>query len=341
MSTEGISWDAFLTDTGVSSESEIEKSIGEIDKKTYEKLDKKEIIEKLKLDLAKVFNNTPFNDVLEKTSTGVERDQTIPALYLRPNDFFRIEPENLLCFSPMLCLLSTHKSIIVGYEFFDEALHRYYDSKNNKYACAYKINRTDILGFERVGEVKFNRLKTSKTLKFIQGFKGAPGAGLIGGLIVGAVVKGAMIAEGKIVEETGTLYSLSFKENDEVITLDIICEQFYSTFEDFLSANWTNRVDLEKYIDTLVDEFKGDSQCFIATSLYGDCNHPKVMTLRRFRDDVLSPKYIGRVFIKLYYKYSPKFVEKLSIESKSNLLLNNAIRHILNFFILVLRTFGL
>ena len=45
--------------------------------------------------------------------------------------------------------------------------------------------------------------------------------------------------------------------------------------------------------------------CFIATAVYGDFYAPEVIALRRFRDETLESSVIGRVFISLYYRYSP------------------------------------
>jgi cold shock CspA family protein len=45
--------------------------------------------------------------------------------------------------------------------------------------------------------------------------------------------------------------------------------------------------------------------CFIATAVYGDYYSPKVIALRRFRDESLRPYAIGRIFIAIYYKISP------------------------------------
>jgi len=47
------------------------------------------------------------------------------------------------------------------------------------------------------------------------------------------------------------------------------------------------------------------AQCFIATAACGDATHPDVMTLRRFREDILRPNLAGRVFIRAYYYASP------------------------------------
>lgn len=48
--------------------------------------------------------------------------------------------------------------------------------------------------------------------------------------------------------------------------------------------------------------------CYIATMAYGDYNHPQVLTLRRFRDDVLLKNKFGRLSVKMYYFLSPKLV---------------------------------
>lgn len=48
-----------------------------------------------------------------------------------------------------------------------------------------------------------------------------------------------------------------------------------------------------------------NSSCFVATAVYEDCNHKKVIRLRRFRDETLSKSFLGNLFIKLYYKYGP------------------------------------
>ena len=45
--------------------------------------------------------------------------------------------------------------------------------------------------------------------------------------------------------------------------------------------------------------------CFIATATMGDYNHPYVLELRKFRDDVLFSHKAGRLFIHVYYRLSP------------------------------------
>ncbi len=52
------------------------------------------------------------------------------------------------------------------------------------------------------------------------------------------------------------------------------------------------------------------SFCYIATMVYGSYDAPEVMVLRKFRDEVLQRSWLGRKFIRVYYKYSPSLVRK-------------------------------
>jgi hypothetical protein len=76
-----------------------------------------------------------------------------------------------------------------------------------------------------------------------------------------------------------------------------------------------------------------NSGCYIATMAYGDYDHPQVMILRKFRDEVLDKSEFGKWFIKTYYHYSPKLVKKL----KNKKVINSMIRRILNQFIKLIK----
>lgn len=69
--------------------------------------------------------------------------------------------------------------------------------------------------------------------------------------------------------------------------------------------------------------------CYIATAVYGDYDAPEVITLRKFRDQILSRNKIGKIFIKIYYKYSPKIADNMKEHSK----FNSFVKLILNKFI--------
>jgi hypothetical protein len=58
--------------------------------------------------------------------------------------------------------------------------------------------------------------------------------------------------------------------------------------------------------------------CYIATAVYGSYDAPEVMTLRKFRDNVLKKSVFGRMFIRFYYRLSPPLAEKLKYAKRVN-----------------------
>lgn len=69
----------------------------------------------------------------------------------------------------------------------------------------------------------------------------------------------------------------------------------------------------------------GSSGCYIATMAYGDYDHPQVMILRQFRDEVLYKSAFGKWFIKTYYHFSPKLVERLKNQRTVNIIIRKAL----------------
>jgi hypothetical protein len=53
-------------------------------------------------------------------------------------------------------------------------------------------------------------------------------------------------------------------------------------------------------------ESKSGATCFVASTAYGDPNHPDVIYLRQFRDTVLSQSAPGRAFVAWYWHTGPK-----------------------------------
>jgi hypothetical protein len=51
--------------------------------------------------------------------------------------------------------------------------------------------------------------------------------------------------------------------------------------------------------------------CFIATVVYGSPNHHKLKVFRKFRDELLLKDKVGRVFIRLYYRISPRVAYRI------------------------------
>lgn len=52
-------------------------------------------------------------------------------------------------------------------------------------------------------------------------------------------------------------------------------------------------------------------KCFVATACYGDCSHPTVIVLRRFRDRCLRRSNAGRSFIAWYYRNGPGLAARI------------------------------
>lgn len=76
--------------------------------------------------------------------------------------------------------------------------------------------------------------------------------------------------------------------------------------------------------------------CYVATAIYGSYDCPEVWTLRRFRDETLSKSILGKLFIKIYYTISPKFVEWFG----DKLFFSKTIKPILDSFVEKLRNKG-
>ncbi|MFC2160629.1 CFI-box-CTERM domain-containing protein [Acidobacteriota bacterium] len=71
----------------------------------------------------------------------------------------------------------------------------------------------------------------------------------------------------------------------------------------------------EDILEEIWEEAK-NTPCFIATAAFGSPLHPYVKTLQDFRDNYLMTNRPGRMFVKLYYKYSPP-IAKLITNHKS------------------------
>ncbi|MBR4325249.1 MAG: WYL domain-containing protein [Bacteroidales bacterium] len=108
------------------------------------------------------------------------------------------------------------------------------------------------------------------------------------------------------------------------------------------SSNSTNSYNyrLITYSPTTISSYslksssKSSEGCYIATMVYGDYDHPKVMILRQYRDNHLMKSCFGRWFVKSYYYVSPKAVKVL----RNKNLINNLLRKVIDRIVEKIRT---
>ncbi|WP_377978395.1 CFI-box-CTERM domain-containing protein [Aquirufa originis] len=74
----------------------------------------------------------------------------------------------------------------------------------------------------------------------------------------------------------------------------------FKTKEEFIHLEYIEKVNLFPPVKQ-----SSNSNCFVVTTTMGDKNHPIVVDFRKYRDQVLLQRDLGRLFIKLYYKIGP------------------------------------
>lgn len=251
------------------------------------------------------------NVIVGETDIGQWKEQIVPSLYFRQNEFFRID-FNSASNGYLLKFISTEINVSFSIEFLDTVFLSHYKIENNKFSLLKLISRSDLTRFEKIGPIKFMAVKAKNSLKMMKGMQGAPVGGLIPGLIFRGAFKLAARAEDDLVEKDGVHFALYFLQGGIEKKLEIIVDSFYGEkFEEILKKHWTT-ITPPKPID---EDSKGG--CFIATACYKDYDHPIVLELREFRDAFLSERNWGKKFIVAYYKFSPKYAKLIE---KSDLL---------------------
>lgn len=72
--------------------------------------------------------------------------------------------------------------------------------------------------------------------------------------------------------------------------------------------------------------------CYIATMVYGDYDHPQVMHLRKFRDNILLNSALGHILVKIYYFVSPYLVTVLKERKSINLIIKRILDRLIEKF---------
>jgi len=81
----------------------------------------------------------------------------------------------------------------------------------------------------------------------------------------------------------------------------------------------------------------GSVGCFIATVAYRDHDHPNVQILREFRDHFLLTNSFGRMFVDMYYRYSPSLSKFVANRSSMKTLARFTLMPIVGFSSLVIK----
>jgi len=74
-----------------------------------------------------------------------------------------------------------------------------------------------------------------------------------------------------------------------------------------------------KLIQESVQQIEPAKSCCIATATMGDINHPYIMLLRQYRDNILLNRALGRLLVRIYYLASPplaKLIEKSPVSQR-------------------------
>lgn len=120
-------------------------------------------------------------------------------------------------------------------------------------------------------------------------------------------------------ESTGSILTLNYIDEDTKDERNIIVllpKSYVEFTKSAFDINWKPQ---------LSESDKKSSNCYIATVCYNHAYAPEVQILRQFRDKFLAKKYLGRIFISIYYIISPNLVKYF----KRNSLLRRFVRYVL------------
>ena len=117
----------------------------------------------------------------------------------------------------------------------------------------------------------------------------------------------------KAAEEALRLEVKNREQNMDYVVGKKAAEDHIDTFNMLERGGKTTRQSVTSDIKTgagnMRIESKSGATCFVASVAYDDPNHPDVMFLRGFRDNVLSASEYGRSFIAWYWRNGPKLAK--------------------------------
>jgi hypothetical protein len=117
-------------------------------------------------------------------------------------------------------------------------------------------------------------------------------------------------------KEALRLQARQAQQNIDYVTGKKVAEDHIETWDALNKGGRTTRQSVKSEINTgagkMHIESKSGATCFVATAAYGDPNHPDVMFLRWYRDEVLARSIVGRAFTATYWKVGPHMARAIA-----------------------------
>lgn len=108
-------------------------------------------------------------------------------------------------------------------------------------------------------------------------------------------------------------------------------------FGDYWCSNKCKQEDKNSKTSDSSTSESSSGGCFIATSVYGNYDHPIVFDLRQFRDNWLAKKNYGRKFIQWYYRKGPMLASWIDKSKTRKLFALSLIVKPLHFYVKLFR----
>jgi len=86
-----------------------------------------------------------------------------------------------------------------------------------------------------------------------------------------------------------------------------------------------------------ISSVTGGGGCFIATAAFGSPQEPHVGVLRQFRDRYLQTNGIGRMLVRIYYRFSPKYASIISGNERLKTIVRFVLMPLILFAVLSLK----
>jgi hypothetical protein len=161
------------------------------------------------------------------------------------------------------------------------------------------ISKDDIIDFQEFDADNLNVLEPHE-IKERMNYMLKKGGGIVGALTGGLTDKLIPVNTHSV---KGSKYILSYYDNSNQ-KRDIVLYSSDDYFQDvYLFIKTYYKKELPK--EALSNSKTSNSNCFIATACYKDSFCEEVIFFRKYRDLKLDKSFLGRLFIALYYKFTP------------------------------------